>query len=69
MKIIEQENITLKNSKELQNLENKLEIEKSTKVLTSQIDQLVSENDIIRNKLNEERNRVSQLLRQIFSIL
>lgn len=69
MKIIEQENITLKNSKELQNLENKLEIEKSTKVLTSKIDQLVSENDIIRNKLNEERNRVSQLLRQIFSIL
>ena len=63
MKIIEQENITLKNSKELQNLENKLEIEKSTKVLTSQIDQLVSENDIIRNKLNEERKSIPQLLR------
>lgn len=40
-----------------------MNIQKSTKVLTMQIDELVCENDQIRNELNEEKSKQSEIIK------
>jgi len=57
MKIFEQENITLKNARELQNLEMKMEIEKANKELTERINELMKDKNRLKKEIKFMRNK------------